>query len=45
LILLIATKSEVPGTKAILVALFSKGPSIPGPLKKKPNTSLNLDPT
>ena len=33
----------VEGTKAIFVAPPLQGPAIPGPLRKKPKTSLNAE--
>ena len=45
LTLLIDIGVVVFGTKAMFFAPFEKVPRIPGPLKKKPNTSLKDVPT
>ena len=42
LIVLTPTGQLVPGTKAIFWAPFKYGPTMPGPLIKKPNTSKKL---
>jgi len=43
LILLIVTGISVSGTNAIFSPPFSNDPLIPGPLIKKPKTSLNAE--
>ena len=42
---LIETKAFEPGTRATFSPLLLKEPLIPGPLTKKPKTSLNFSPT